>query len=553
MSLLPARHAATTTDIFIGFGSVYLLIFSLVLPPSWRILRAGILAPIISIGFLYCGWMVRQKDWADTWGTCCLVTNFAIRTMEWLVFFPAEDNVYRLVTVPTRPSGLINGHNNQQQQPDKATKTTGENSNSTVEPEPIPPPFTLAKFYWASSLFWSWRGIGWNFAPPLSPSSYTEPYTRTSSRISYLRHRFLYYIFVFAIHDINRTFTNCSSAAPFFSGSPGAPRYSDLTEVQKGIYSICVAARIWFSLELTHVLYSLILVSIGGIMGWKGELWTPWGWPPLLGSLSDVWRYPGLGTMWSRTWHHYFRRWLFIFGWIGIGEHILGLPHSGNDARERPSTSKVIQPQPQPQPTPAVSPLLSPNPTTTTASPLLAPTNDSTPTVSGRTSPSHPLPTEPSRRRLNPKTLLSNFIKSLIVFALTAWIHDLSNYVVLLHQADLAGTSTNKVKVNWRDAMVTTPFFMIQPFGLAVEALVKSHWRGWKAKHHPSWRKAEPAWLVFIERSLGFIWTWTWLGWTAGWFVQGLTGIGIYLRDGGATQPEMFSLLGGLLYGRWKH
>lgn len=36
-------------------------------------------------------------------------------------------------------------------------------------------------------------------------------------------------------------------------------------------------------------------------MGWEGEMWSPWGWPPLFGNFKELWRYPGLSTMWSRV------------------------------------------------------------------------------------------------------------------------------------------------------------------------------------------------------------------------------------------------------------
>ncbi len=146
--------------------------------------------------------------------------------------------------------------------------------------------------------------------------------------------------------------------------------------------------------------------------------------------------------------------------------------------------------------------------------------------------------------------MLTNFIKSLLVFTLTGWIHDQACYIVLLH------TTPPGKAVHWTDAIVTTPFFIAQPFALAVEAAIISVWRGWKAKHHPSWREPNsgvvaPAWLVFVERLVGFIWTWWWLGWTAGWFIEAVTKVGLYRRGG--DQQEWPSFFGGVLWGKWWH
>jgi hypothetical protein len=91
---------------------------------------------------------------------------------------------------------------------------------------------------------------------------------------------------------------NLSSARPFFVGQ--IP-YATLSTPQRAIYSIAVAVRIWFSLQKTHLICSLICVGIGGCLGWEGEIWSPWGWPPALGSMEDLWLHPGLGTIWARV------------------------------------------------------------------------------------------------------------------------------------------------------------------------------------------------------------------------------------------------------------
>jgi hypothetical protein len=145
--------------------------------------------------------------------------------------------------------------------------------------------------------------------------------------------------------------------------------------------------------------------------------------------------------------------------------------------------------------------------------------------------------------------MLANFVKSLIVFTLCGWMHDQASYA-LLHRNAPAGSS-----VHWTQAVGTIPFFVAQPFALAVEAFIRKQWRNWKARRYgvpaAGEKGAVPDWLVFAERLVGFVCTWWWLGWTARWFVVGLTRAGLYRRGHG--QVEMPSLAGGLVWGRWKH
>lgn len=154
------------------------------------------------------------------------------------------------------------------------------------------------------------------------------------------------------------------------------------------------------------------------------------------------------------------------------------------------------------------------------------------------------MPTRPTRR---PSPYLTNLIKSLCVFTLTGLIHDYGFYFLMY----FTNPHTHGKTWAWSDALVTTPFFVIQPLGLAVEAAVKKTWRGWKQKNRPEWEAGEPEALVLCERIIGFIWTWTFLGWTARWFVDGVARTGLYKRDD--NQGKLPTLFGGLVYGVWKH
>lgn len=219
---------------------------------------------------------------------------FGFRALELLVFFPAEENVFRIKTRERRlehKGNEANGKPNQSAEPELVS-------------EPIPEPFTFAKFCWGMSLVWSWRGIGWNYCCPLPYSAQRHPFTRTSSRREYVKLRLINTLLLWISWDVFRTITNLSPIAHFLSPRDGfspAPAYRDWSILEKAICSIIIPARIVIDTEKTHLMMSVIFVSIGGYMGWEGEIWSPYGWPPLFGSFGDIFRYPGLATMWSRV------------------------------------------------------------------------------------------------------------------------------------------------------------------------------------------------------------------------------------------------------------
>ena len=439
------------------------------------------------------------------------------------MFFPAEEHNYRSQPgsslKPRHANGPVvsNGH------ADSAIPR--ESDTIGYVREPIPAPWTYARFSWAMSLWWSLRGIGWNYCCPLPSSAFRHPFKRASSRRGFVVDRLVHYLIGWCLWDINRSFMNLGPGRDFFSGR-GEVTYQDLGHWRKGLYSICLVERVCFDMEKTHTSVSILFVLIGGIFGWDTEIWSPWGWPPLFGSFQEIWQRPGLSYLWSRvgqirshaegqTWQGYFRRWLYLFGWIGIGENLLGLKPSGMSSHPRQ--------------------------TPTTPSPSAAPT----PTGSARVSPSHPLPTEPPQRvRMTLGMMASNFTKSLIVFGLSGLIHDLG--IVALNMSW-------KPDFTWRDCLVLTPFFAIQPVGLALEAALKSLYRGWKLKWQGQSPGPQPAWLTFFERLVGFIWTWTWLGWTAGWWVEGLCQAGMYRRGPERINQRFPSLVGGLVWDAWWH
>lgn len=202
------------------------------------------------------------------------------RVLETMIVYPAEETVYRV-----RPA-----------------KSPGSKARYTAEP--IPLPWTWSKFDWSLSLFWSWRGIGWNYAAPLPPHlSRFQPLTSTITRKSFLLRQTLQFILEQLISDTIRSYMNLSHAATFWSRSPANPSvlYAGLSIWDRAINSTCIVLRIWLNVNKYYILGSIACVTIGGILGLEGELWSPWGWPRLFGGLWEIWRYPGLSHMWSKV------------------------------------------------------------------------------------------------------------------------------------------------------------------------------------------------------------------------------------------------------------
>lgn len=291
-------HPAGLSDILLVFGAIYLVIISLVAPPTptWRLVRAGFVAPIASAAFFYVGFYPILKCYADQWGTVVMTTYYAIHAFELLVFFPAEEYSYRVL--PRTPTATPSAEATTAiKRPVTALETTA----TEWYIEPVPESWTWKRFWWASSLFWGMRGIGWNSPPPLPSSSLNPPYTPGSSRKRFVWVRLREYIIGWIVMDLTRSYMNLSAASAFFSGRPGSPNYSDLTQVQRAIYSVCVVVRIVLGMERPHVACGMIFVTVGGVMGWETETCSPWGWPPLFGGFQVLWNSPGLSQMWSKV------------------------------------------------------------------------------------------------------------------------------------------------------------------------------------------------------------------------------------------------------------
>lgn len=163
--------------------------------------------------------------------------------------------------------------------------------------EPVPLPWTLHKFYWALSLFSSWRGIGWNYVSPLSAKAYNHPYKRTSTRKAFIWNQTSSLVPVCILGWATKRYIT-TIGFDFFHGLVS---WSELSRTQVFCHSLSVVVRVWWILNVGYIPMSLGCVIVGGVFGWKGEFWEPWGWPPIFGGLKEVWQFPGLSTVWSRV------------------------------------------------------------------------------------------------------------------------------------------------------------------------------------------------------------------------------------------------------------
>ncbi|WWC65983.1 uncharacterized protein I303_108605 [Kwoniella dejecticola CBS 10117] len=533
VSRLPTPHPKNGMDAFIGIGAVHLMILAHLTPHTggWRLFRMGIVTPLCLAAFGYIVVAQIEKDDLTHWGTCVLMCIYSMRVLEYFVFFPAEENCHRVVPrSQVHPRGtssslkipLSNGHSHSASG-GTPTKHTIEkvDEEEVLIAEPVPAPFTWKKLYWSWSLLWSYRGIGWNYQCPLPSESTRHPYSRKSSRLAWGYATIRYYAIGYIIDDFFRSIRNIYGKEFFAGNIP----YTNLTQFERGLYSTAVVIRVWFGLIHSWTITAVIFVTIGGVLGWNDEIFAPWGWPPMFGSLGQLWKHPGLSTMWSKTWHGYNRRWLYVLGWIGIGENILGLTHTGISSHPNLYPSDKIT-------------------NSSNASGQISPTHPiSTSSFSSSSSSSSTSPNLPTRR-MSTRLMIENLIKSFLTFLLSGFNHDVGSFALILkNNRPQLGQTTYLT-----DIFRLTPFFVVQPIGLAVEAFFKTNYRKTKTRFRV-FKGKEPNWSVFVERLIGFIWTWTWLGWTARFFVEGMVQLGSYRRDG--DRELYWSLFGGLIWGKW--
>ncbi|KAL7418533.1 hypothetical protein Q5752_006991 [Cryptotrichosporon argae] len=446
------------------------------------------------------------------------ISGFVLRTLELLVFFPPEHHVHRVRarTVTAAPPAHLT-ESNATFPVERNVVTTTPTALATPVPEPVPPGNSLAKFWWTLSLWWSCRGIGWNFAPTLAWLQ-RPPYLPGSSRCAFYLASLRRLVLELALLDFIDLYTRRLEPA-FFVG-PNRPAYASLTTGQRARYSIVTVARIFAQADNAHVISGMVCVALGWAMRWTGEWWEPQGWPPMFGSLGDVWRQPGLAHMWSRTWHQQYRRTLHTLCWIGIGENLLGLKHTGEAPHPRPATPLTSE----------SSALLVASPIPALGSSRATADTTASPSISARSLPANLVLL--TTRSTPLKLYAHNFIKSSLVFVVSGLMHDAGSLVLAIRAAGRGAAP------GWTDVFVLTPFFAVQPIGLVVEALARRAWR--------RVRPATGARFVTLERAVGFAWTWAWLGYTAAAFVEGVARLGVW----DSVEPVR-GVSAWLVYGKW--
>ncbi|KAI5477198.1 hypothetical protein MNV49_006642 [Pseudohyphozyma bogoriensis] len=242
-------------------------------------------APVLIAAHVYLNAHYKIGILLNDVGTGIITGFWCLRTLDLLVVFP--DDPQRTLPMPPLKDSL---------QPPTSPK---DRPRPAVLLEPVPPPCTLAKVQWAMELWITWRGIGWNWRAPLSRAGNRDPFLRTSSVRSFLKNRLLHLIMVILVTD---AYTTIQEEVPrvrdFMSGRPGvSPLLADQPILWRALFSILVVAQTWQSLELVYDVMALGFVGMGSCMGCKGVFFEPWGWPPLLGGMGELWVHPGLSLI----------------------------------------------------------------------------------------------------------------------------------------------------------------------------------------------------------------------------------------------------------------
>lgn len=225
-----ARHVAPTDFLpLVGFICFNCLLIAATPPtPAWKRVRAAVFPFMLS----YQLWFVTstyELPWYRCWGNATGQLWHTVKALEVLVFYPPEDHCYRI-----KPQGKETAKRNQLDVKDDAGRarenghgvavrdgdSSGMQAPPTLVPESIPPPFTLVKLYWAFSLWFSQRGIGWNYVAPLPASSMRHPFTRKSSRRAYLVNRVIYLLCVYLACNLTRAYMTCE----YFTYTCALPR-----------------------------------------------------------------------------------------------------------------------------------------------------------------------------------------------------------------------------------------------------------------------------------------------------------------------------------------
>ncbi|KAL1747597.1 membrane bound O-acyl transferase family-domain-containing protein [Schizophyllum fasciatum] len=157
----------------------------------------------------------------------------------------------------------------------------------------------LQRFWWATCLVASFRGVGWS-----KPVPHLRQIPKGQSRGSFLVEHSLWLAFYILFADIvNLYITNnpitSSRAAEAFPATSQGPVFQALN-------SYAYWGNIWAGFNAQYEILALLGVGLG--------LWEPQLWPPMFGSFWDAYT---VRRTWGRVWHCILRRFIISHGkWV---------------------------------------------------------------------------------------------------------------------------------------------------------------------------------------------------------------------------------------------
>lgn len=186
----PSSHPTTNND-WLPFAIITLASCALIAltPPTreWRIVRASLFGLYVSYQVYFCLFAVGPS-WETHWENVIGTEWFFVKGLEVMLFYPPEEHLFR---IKRRNCSIKRGENTEEVE---------------WEDEPVPEPGSLAKLYWAIDVWFSERGIGWNFAAPLPERVNHKPST---TRIMFILIRLRYLVIWYFIDDLARAYMTC--------------------------------------------------------------------------------------------------------------------------------------------------------------------------------------------------------------------------------------------------------------------------------------------------------------------------------------------------------
>ncbi|KAF8971274.1 membrane bound O-acyl transferase family-domain-containing protein [Flammula alnicola] len=143
-----------------------------------------------------------------------------------------------------------------------------------------------SRVWWAASLLYNPRGIGWAH----QPTPHLPPPPKHKTRSAFIVSQVFWIAVYVILYDANMTLMR---ANPYFmKDGIITSRYDCLWRLG----GVCYLVMLYFVLSIEPMILSVIWVGTG--------ISEPRDWPPLVGSVADAYT---LRRFWGRTWHQMFR------------------------------------------------------------------------------------------------------------------------------------------------------------------------------------------------------------------------------------------------------